>query len=892
MPTCPSCSREFPENSRFCSSCGSSVALDPASAETAVVTTPGPPLSDPSSIHGRFEPGTKLGNRYRIVGLLGRGGMGEVYRADDLELGQSVALKFLPERVAQNPESLARFRNEVRLARQVTHPNVCRIHDIGEVAGHVFLSMEHIDGEDLASVLRRMGRPTKDKALEIARQLCMGLAAAHENGILHRDLKPANVMIDGRGRVRITDFGLAGLTEQLGEGGEVAGTPAYMAPEQLASGAVSVRSDVYSLGLILFEVFSGKRAYEASSLAELKSLHQSGSVSSPSSHVDDMDPAVERVVLRCLENAPQDRPQSVYSVLGALPGADPLAAALAAGETPSPELVANAEETGALRPRVAIACVAFILLTLIAFAFFSRSSDALDGSQPPEVLAVRAVDVLRHAGYEDLPEFSLSGLIRNDAYLEHLADENATRTRWDGIGENGSPAVVFFRRWSPEGLGSAELHDPRVTPYNPPQILPGAATVLMDPHGRLLGLDVVPIETDEPSLAPEPDWAALFSAAGLEIERFAPDTPYGWRGTDASGTELTVEVGAHLGRPVHFAVVRDWGEVTDARPAGSGLPSGLGVLLFVVNSIAVVAGIFLARRNVRLGRGDRRGAFRLALFTVAVYLIESLFLYRLGSDGLVGLWFDVVTGNMMGHALVHGCTIWVFYLALEPYVRRLWPRALVSWARVLSGRLRDPLIGRDLLVGGVYAVGTIWLASLGVVGLSFTDSPMPPPVPSAEGLMAMLGNRGLAHQLASTVSRSIVIVMPVFVMLLAFRMVLRRTWAAAIACIAVYGAFVGQFLTAEMYSLPVSFVVAGVWAACTITVLLRFGLLATLAGLYLHFILTWLPWTLDLSSWWSSNFLIGLLAFLLVIGYGFYVSLGGRSIFGDMLKEPATAARS
>ena len=115
---------------------------------------------------------------------------------------------------------------------------------------------------------------------------------------------------------------------------------------------------------------------------------------------------------------------------------------------------------------------------------------------------------------------------------------------------------------------------------------------------------------------------------------------------------------------------------------------------------------------------------------------------------------------------------------------------------MLSGRLRDPLVGRDLLVGGVYAVGTFWLAGLAFVGLSFTDSPMPPPVPSAEGLMAMLGNRGLAHQLASTVSRSIVIVMPLFVMLLAFRMVLRRTWAAAIACIAVYGVFVGQFLTA------------------------------------------------------------------------------------------------
>ncbi|MHC4776910.1 MAG: serine/threonine-protein kinase, partial [Planctomycetota bacterium] len=184
--------------------------------------------------HGRFEPGQRLGSRYRIVALLGQGGMGEVYRADDLELGQSVALKFLPQRVAADPAWLRRFRNEVRTARQIAHPNVCRIYDIAEEDGHVFLSMEYIDGEDLAGVLRRLGRPSREKAIEIARQICLGLAAAHENKVLHRDLKPANIMIDGRGRVRITDFGLAGFLDELEQAKARAGTPAYMAPEQLA----------------------------------------------------------------------------------------------------------------------------------------------------------------------------------------------------------------------------------------------------------------------------------------------------------------------------------------------------------------------------------------------------------------------------------------------------------------------------------------------------------------------------------------------------------------------------------------------------------------------------------------------------------------------------------
>ncbi len=298
MPFCTQCAHENSDSARFCAACGAPMAPAKAAAPPPSPAPPPPaapatpisvtsaetiPSGDLPSPHGRFEPGTRLGTRYRIVALLGRGGMGEVYRADDLELGQSVALKFLPAGVAASPTELARFRSEVRVARLIAHPNVCRVYDIGEAEGHIFLTMEYIDGEDLASVLRRMGRPTSDKAIEIARQICHGLAAAHEAGMLHRDLKPANVMIDGRGRARITDFGLAGLIDELKRGGEVAGTPAYMAPEQLAEGKVSVRSDLYSLGLVLYELFTGKRVFEAKSIAELRQQQDSGSASPPAS---------------------------------------------------------------------------------------------------------------------------------------------------------------------------------------------------------------------------------------------------------------------------------------------------------------------------------------------------------------------------------------------------------------------------------------------------------------------------------------------------------------------------------------------------------------------------------------------------------------------------------
>ena len=175
-------------------------------------------------------------------------------------LAQPVALKFLPEHKTDE-FTLERFRNEVRIARQVSHPNVCRVYDIGRGRRHrVFLSMEYVDGEDLASLLRRIGRLPADKALEIARKICAGLAAAHDKGVLHRDLKPANIMLDGRGEALIMDFGLAGLARP-DRARCRSGTPAYMAPEQLAGKEVTVRSDIYSLGLVLYELFTGRRCF-------------------------------------------------------------------------------------------------------------------------------------------------------------------------------------------------------------------------------------------------------------------------------------------------------------------------------------------------------------------------------------------------------------------------------------------------------------------------------------------------------------------------------------------------------------------------------------------------------------------------------------------------------
>jgi serine/threonine-protein kinase len=198
-------------------------------------------------------------------------------------------------------------------------------------------------------LLRQIGRMPPDKAVEISRKLCAGLAAAHEKGVLHRDLKPANIMLDSQGQVRIMDFGLAAAADAIAGGDIRSGTPAYMAPEQKEGREVTVRSDIYSLGLVLYEIVTGKKS--------------GGSGSSLSK---DVDPAMEKVIQRCLDPNPRNRFASALDIARALPGGDPLAEALAAGETPSPEMVAASEDTGALSVRATAACFAFVVVALIA----------------------------------------------------------------------------------------------------------------------------------------------------------------------------------------------------------------------------------------------------------------------------------------------------------------------------------------------------------------------------------------------------------------------------------------------------------------------------------------------------------------------------------------------
>jgi serine/threonine-protein kinase len=691
----------------------------PTSAPTETSVKSEPVASPhPSLDEARFIPGTLLAKRYRIVGLLGRGGMGEVYRADDLKLGQPVALKFLPPEVQRDRVRLERFLNEVKTAFKVTHPNVCRVHDIGEFDGQHYLSMEYVDGEDLASLLRRIERLPENKAVQIARQLCAGLAAAHEQGILHRDLKPANIMIDGRGRAKITDFGLAGLAESI-EGDDVrAGTPLYMAPEQLTGKEVTVSSDLYSLGLVFYELFTGKRAFTGATAAEIQRLQLESTPASPTRHVAGLDPAVERVVLRCLDRDPRLRPVSALEVAAALPGGDPLAAALAAGETPSPQMVAAAGGDEALTLSVAVPCLLLTLFGLVLMAFLHGKTTVL-GHTPtdksPDVLVERAREIVRALGHEAPPADTGHGFHVYRSYLRYLKDQDSSMSRWARAATRRPTPLMLWYRQGPERLVPEDVSG-KLSAWDPWPHTPGMVVVFLDANGWLEFFLAVPPRrdlSDEP--AAQPDWKILFAEAGLDpadfIEARPEWTPFTYCDNRAAWTgsypgqpepEIRVEACAYRGIPVSFDITHPW-SASYLEPAEKTARQWVREITWWILQAAVVVGaLVLARRNLRLGRGDRKGAFRLAVFVLSpgmlAWLLSASHVAELAREkGLLV--------HKLGSALYGAAYIWVAYMALEPFVRRRWPDTIVSWSRLLSGRFRDPLVGRHVLYGAAVGIG-------------------------------------------------------------------------------------------------------------------------------------------------------------------------------------------
>ena len=722
---CRACLAEILDTSRFCPSCGAAIANSEAPTFTAPPARPRPPSTD-SIDQARFVPGTMLAGRYRIVALIGRGGMGEVYRAEDLKLGQPVALKFLPEDVANNADRLARFHQEVRVARQVSHPNVCRVYDIGEADGQPFLSMEYVDGEDLASLLRRIGRLPTGKATELARQLCAGLAAAHDRGVLHRDLKPANVLIDERGRARIADFGLAGLVEDRRDRDVIAGTPGYMAPEQYAGQGTSTRSDVYALGLVLYELFTGRPAFAVVKGDRVAGLADRPEPPNPSTLVADIDPAVERVILRCLEKNPARRPSSAIAVASALPGGDPLAAALAAGETPSPEMVAAAGNVDGISVGSAVVCLALIVAGMVVAAVLGGKTGVLQQTpfeKSPAVLEQKARDLIQALGYRQPPLDRAYGFVYDTEFRQY-AERNEQPGTYRAQLANGQPPLIsFWYRQSPRylevinGVGAVSF-------TNPPLVISGMVGVSLDPQGRLVQLDAVPPQVEAvPAPARPVDWTAPLTAAGVDMTRFTAAEPQwippvgfdaraAWTGSFAHTPDVPVRVEAASwrGRPVYFQVIGPWSRPARMQPLQRTAAERVvqWLVLFLLLAMFTIA-VLLAWHNFRQGRGDIRGASRLAAFVACCWMLLWLgTAHHVPTPEELSTFLWAVSSALLGAA-----AFWVLYLALEPHVRRRWPQSMITWSRVLGGGLRDPLVGSHLLIGIAFGVGYTLLFLVG-----------------------------------------------------------------------------------------------------------------------------------------------------------------------------------
>lgn len=662
----------------------------------------------------RFAVGEVVAERYRIEEHIGAGGMGTVWRAYDELLSETVALKFIRSR-ARDEAWIERLLQEASVARRVTHRGVCRVHDAGRVDGEFFISMEFVRGSDLAERLERTGRLDRESTVRLARELVDALVAVHAEGLLHRDLKPANVLLDEEGSARVTDFGLAISRADASERDSSSGTRGYMAPEQLQGGAPSEASDVYALGLLLYEAVSNRRAFRTAGEMAL-SAERGETPPCLSVFVDDMDPVVEHVVMRCLASDPAARPRAA-ELQRALALADPLDAVLALGDVPTARVIAEARSRPALRPAQAGAVIGAFLAGVLLHVVLTHASGArlLPALSPVEA-AERARVVLD--GLDELDRGS-------DAFEVYRYASEAPRYERSGYrlasrnSEHPADRAFWYRRGprpiSPTAGTSQLFAFGRAQPFDPAPGEPGTSTVVFDSLGYLTFLDDRREPSSEHAEVLEPELDRLFEIAGIDRSDFAPCEPLlrpmtpgdGRLAWSSARTGLRSEATIDGGRIVAFELLEPSNREAAAHDTAK---------TFVLVNAALIAALFLAilpraLRHFRSGRGDPLTHMTVAA-TGSLALFLSWLLYADSPAVGSGLLPFIAAGAFF--CVSCGVLIWILGIAIEPSVQRSWPRTLVTWSRFVRGRASDPRVRSDVLRG--MGLGAIPMVVQPVIG--------------------------------------------------------------------------------------------------------------------------------------------------------------------------------
>jgi len=677
---------------------------------------------------------------------------------------------------------------------------------------------------------------------------------------VHRDLKPGNIMLDGQGQLRITDFGLAGMA---GEVKDIrSGTPGYLAPEQQAGREVTARSDIYALGVVLHEVFTGKRP--------------SGDLSHP-----DLASEVDRVIRRCLAEDPSKRPASALQIAAALPGGDPLAAALAAGDTPTPGMVAAAGDNEGIPVRTASFCLAWILVGLVAVLILNAKVNVLRQTpfpHSPEILAQKAREMLESFGYAAPPADQAYEFAYDTGYRSYAEKQEKLSASRDQLAKGQPPLIDFWYRQSPQPLIVSSPFG-YVSPKDPPPIVSGMIGMGLDPKGHLLQLDAVPPQVEQEPFAPGAfDWKPLFAAAGLDMSRFTAaephwislagfDTRAAWTGFYANAPEIPmrIEAASWRGKPVFFRVIAPW-STPERIPRFAPAPAAA----LVVVPVVLALGAFLAWPNFRAKRADIRGADRAAAFVFALaFLSHLLHAHHVAALSEVGV---LILGAI--DAAVPAASVWALYLAFEPYVRRRWPQSMISWSRALMGGFRDSMVGGHLLVGVALGIGLGLLntglrLSLEQRGIFVTEAFY------QESLLSQLDARGLAEGLLNRLVGAFLVGMLFTFILMLLRVLLRRQWLAAAIFVSIGAASAWGSVHHPLISL-VSGISFFILFAAT---LLRFGgLLPIIVCLFVGNTLGCLP-VADFSAWYANTSVFAVVFFLGLTAYAFNTAVARRPLF-------------